>query len=56
VEFDPETNSYTSHGPTARARESYDGVKKLKKEVAELRSLVEDLTARVEDLESEQGI
>lgn len=52
MEFDPETNTYTSHGPTARARESYDGVKKLKREVTALRELVEDLTARVEDLES----
>lgn len=52
MEFDPETNTYTSHGPTARARESYDDVKQLKREVTALRELVEILKAQVEHLES----
>jgi len=38
VEFDPETNTYTSYGPRQRLREAEAGVSRLEKTVAELRS------------------
>jgi ubiquinone biosynthesis protein UbiJ len=44
MEFDPETNTYTSHGPSARLSDNEREIKKLKRAVADL----EKRLARVE--------
>jgi uncharacterized protein YceH (UPF0502 family) len=48
MEFDPETNTYTSHGPKARAEDNEREVKKLRKEVADLKSRIADLEDELE--------
>lgn len=51
MEFDPETNTYTSHGPTARLRDAEKTSKDLRRRVATLEAVVDDLTERLERLE-----
>ena len=48
MEFDPETNTYTSHGPKARAEENEREVQRLRKEVARLQARIRELEARLE--------
>ena len=43
MEFDPETNTYTSHGPAARASDLEAQVKILRRAVARLEARVEAL-------------
>lgn len=47
MEFDPETNTYTSHGPKARAEDNEREVTKLRNEVAELKSRIRELEAEL---------
>lgn len=55
MEFDPETNTYTSHGPRARQRDAEGDIKKMKRQISDLQSLVADLESRIDDLESQLG-
>jgi hypothetical protein len=51
MEFDPGTNTYTSHGPKASAEENEREVENLRREVKRLRARVRELEAQLEDRE-----
>lgn len=43
MEWDPETNTYSSNGPSARASKAQDTVKRLEKKVADMEHRLADL-------------
>lgn len=47
MEYDPETNTYTSHGPTARAKDSERMLKQLREQVKRLEERVTELENQV---------
>lgn len=47
-EFDPETNTYTSHGAKARAEENEREAERLRKEVKRLRARICELEDEIE--------
>ncbi|MEV7606135.1 hypothetical protein AB0N65_11910 [Paenarthrobacter sp. NPDC089322] len=52
MEYDPKTNTYTSHGPKAQAEENERELKSLRKENAMLRERIRDLEAELNEYKS----
>ena len=49
MEWDPKTNTYTSRGPTAKAKEAEREVERLRKEVKTLRARIRELEDALEE-------